>query len=174
MIISQTQSEISAALKLVSKSELKRVRLRKCHVSLEGTDERLKGPFSLAQSHNSTASTIVANILRIEVRFTFQSLAIEEKTSLFSVECYFDLDYALEEGYEPSPESIEAFSDGNAIFNCWPYAREFVQSMTSRMELNPPPLPLLRIVPKKPAPKAPASTPLTEPVSEPGTADPSR
>ena len=109
MIISQTQSEIDAALGLVSKSDLKQVRLHRGHVSLEGEEERLKGPFKLVQSHNSTANAIVEHILRIEVGFHFQSFAAtEEKALLFSVECSFDLDYQLEEGYQPSPEAIEA------------------------------------------------------------------
>jgi hypothetical protein len=85
------------------------------------------------------------------------------------VECAFDLDYELaDKSFQPSPESVTAFKDGNAVFNCWPYTREFVHNMAARMGLELPPLPLLRIVPKqaaseplppkeqrKPAPKRP-------------------
>jgi hypothetical protein len=79
---------------------------------------------------------------------------------LFGVECAFDIDYEIEDkSYIPSPESIAAFKDGNAIFNCWPYAREFVQNITIRMAVHPPPLPFLRIVPKrKPKAEVPAAT----------------
>jgi hypothetical protein len=72
-------------------------------------------------------------------------------TLLFSIECAFDLDYEIQGGtFEPTPQSIAAFKDGNAIFNAWPYARELVNSLTSRMDLHAPPLPFLRIVPKPP------------------------
>jgi hypothetical protein len=79
---------------------------------------------------------------------------------LFSIECAFDLDYEInDKDFEPLPESISAFKDGNAIFNCWPYARELVSSLTSRMDLQVPALPFLRMAPKPPtAPKPQVST----------------
>jgi len=159
MIISQEQSELNAAQPLISKSELKRIRLRQCHAPLEGEESSLKGPFSLAQTHTSRANAVMGRLLRIEVSFHFQSFdASENKAELFSIQCSFDLDYELEEGYQPPAEAIESFKNGNAIFNCWPYARECVQSITNRMGTNPPPLPLLRMVPKKAEPKIVAKT----------------
>lgn len=150
MIISQTQDEIRAGWALQAKCELKRVALRQCRVSLEGAEEALKGPFSLKLSHISAASPIRSGVLRIEVRFQFQSYdKSEPPSSLFSIECAYDLDYEIQDkSFQPLSESIAAFKDGNAIFNCWPYAREFVQNMVTRMELHPPPLPFLRILPK--------------------------
>lgn len=150
MIISQSQEEIKAAVTLQSKCELKRVGLRQCHASLEGTEAELTGPFSLRVSHNSIANAILDGFLRIEGRFQIQGYDSSESPSLlFSIECTFDLDYEIQDkSFEPSSQSIAAFKDGNAIFNCWPYARELVNSLTSRMDLHVPPLPFLRIVPK--------------------------
>jgi preprotein translocase subunit SecB len=42
---------------------------------------------------------------------------------------------------------MDAFADRFAVFNAWPYMRETIQSITQRMGFNPPPLPLLRLVP---------------------------
>jgi len=165
MIISQEQKEINAARELVSKSELKRVRLHRCHAELQGEENGLTPPFGLAQSHN-TAAVLVDNVLRIEVAFNFQGFdGSEGKVSLFSIQCSFDVDYEVEAGYHPDQEAIDAFKDGNAVFNCWPYARECVQNLASRMALShPPPLPLLRMVPKaKPSAKA---TPPKSPQSD--------
>lgn len=150
MIISQAQEEIRAALSLQQKCELKSITLRQCHVSLEGSEDKLIGPFSLKVSHNAVANAIADGILRIEVRFQVQCYdSSEPPTLLFNIESAFDADYGIEDrSFIPAPESIAAFKDGNAIFNCWPYAREFVQSMTERMAVHPPPLPLLRLVPK--------------------------
>jgi hypothetical protein len=154
MIISQEQTEINAALELIAKSELKRIRLRKCNCTLEGEENRLKLPFGLAKSHNSTASALIDQVLTVEVAFRFQGFdSSEQKASLFSIDCSFELDYEVQAGYFPAPEAINSFKDGNAVFNCWAYAREFVQSMAGRMALQPPPLPLLRILPKV-APRA--------------------
>jgi hypothetical protein len=149
MTISQEQKDIDAARPLIGKCELKRVRLRRCSADLQGEEIGLKAPFGLAHSHNTTAS-LIDNLLRIEVAYNFQGFdASESKASLFSVQCVFDLDYEISDAkYRPEQEAINAFKDGNALFNCWPYARECLQSITSRMALTPPPLPLLRIVTK--------------------------
>jgi hypothetical protein len=152
MIISQSQEEIRAAMDLQSKCELRRVGLRQCHASLEGTETELTSPFYLRVSHNSTANSQLGGTLRIEARFQAQGYdSSVPPTLLFSIECAFDLDYEIQGGtFEPTPQSIAAFKDGNAIFNAWPYARELVNSLTSRMDLHAPPLPFLRIVPKPP------------------------
>jgi hypothetical protein len=169
MIISQSQEEIQAAVALQSKCELKRISLRQCHASLEGTPADLAGPFSLRISHNSTANAILEGVLRIEGRFQVQGYDSSESPALlFSIECAFDLDYELQDkSFEPMAQSVAAFKDGNAIFNCWPYARELVDNLTSRMDLRVPALPFLRIVPKPPVAR-PADHPIpTETVSDP-------
>lgn len=149
MTISQKPEEIREALALMSKCELKRVALKECHTSAEATKDA-KGPFSVRVSHNSTANAILDGILRIEVRFQIESYdAAEPPAIIFNFQCSFTLDYELEDhSLAPSAESIAAFKDGNAVFNCWSYVREFFQSIASRMELSPPPLPLLRIIPQ--------------------------
>jgi len=98
---------------------------------------------------------LIDGTLRIEVVFRFQGFdSSEGKVPLFSIECSFDVEYEIESGFQPSPEAIAVFKDGNAVFNCWPYAREFLQSITSRLGHQTPAIPLLRIVPKKADPKA--------------------
>lgn len=150
MIISQTPEEISAAQIIQQKCELVSIILRQCHVSLEGSEATLKRPFSLKLSHNSIANALLNDTLSIEVRYQIQCYDSSEPPSLlFSVECSFQVDYEIQDKeFNPPAESIEAFKDGNAIFNTWPYAREFAQSMNTRMGVHPPPIPLLRIVPK--------------------------
>ncbi len=151
MLISQDTKEIKAALALQSKCELAQVSLRQCHASLEGSEETLKEPFSIRLSHNSTANAISNGVLQIEVRFQFQTYDSGEPPSLLcSIVCAFDLKYEISDNaFQPTAESIAAFKDGNAIFNCWPYVREFMQSTSARMGLRTPPLPLLRIAPRK-------------------------
>ena len=150
MIISQSREEIQAAIALQSKCELKRVGLRQAHASIESTESELTAPFSIRVSHNSIANAIVDRVLRIEGRFQVHGYDSSDCPALlFSVECAFDLDYEIQDkSFEPTEQSISAFKDGNAIFNCWPYARELVNSLTSRMDLHVPPFPFLRIVPK--------------------------
>ena len=165
MIISQSQEEIRAAAVLQAKCELKRVGLRQCHASLDGTEAELTGPFSLRVSHTAVAKGIRDGILPIETCFSAQGYdSSEPPILLFNIECTFDLEYQIQDtAFEPSAQSLAAFKDGNAIFNAWPYAREFVNSLTSRMELHAPPLPFLRMVPKPPVkPKDPAKAVVSE------------
>ena len=167
MLISQTPEEIKAGSALIAKCQLKHVRLHRCLASLEAESEALTQPFKLRALYNSIAGEIVDQRLPIQVQFSFESFdASKEETVLFKIECAFDLDYELEPKYQPTAESVEAFKNGNAIFNSWPYARECVQTITAKMALQPPPLPLLRIAPKKPA------SPVVAPVAPPPVPDP--
>jgi hypothetical protein len=149
MIISQDPEAIRHAQALQTQCELRRVALHACHASTDGRLSDAKPPFALRLNHNSVAHAILEGILRIEVAFQIQGFdSTVPPMLLFSIDCTFDLDYAINNReYQPTEESISAFKDGNAVFNCWPYARELAQSLTTRMEFQPPPLPLLRIVP---------------------------
>ncbi|MGQ9633143.1 MAG: hypothetical protein ACUVXB_02760 [Bryobacteraceae bacterium] len=59
----------------------------------------------------------------------------------------FAVRYVLKEDHWPEEQEREAFNEGNAVFLCWPYAREVVQNRILRMGLALPPLLLLRIAP---------------------------
>jgi hypothetical protein len=167
MIISQSYEEIQAAAPLQSKCELVRIALSECHASMVGTREKLQPPFHLQLSRNSIANAIVENVLRIQVKFQVQGLDKSSPSSqLFGIECAFDLDYQIQDQFQPSTEAIAAFKDGNAVFNCWPYVREFIQSTVSRMSIAPPPIPLLRFIPRPKAAEAePAEAPAESPKS---------
>lgn len=159
MVISQEYAAIEATRELLAKCEMSSIRLRRCNATLQGEEEKLTAPIKLAFSHSASSPGLIDGILRIEADFRFQGFdSSEGKSPLFSLDCSFDIDYEIKEGFAPPPEAIEAFKEGNAIFNCWPYARELVQNLTSKMCLSPPPLPLLRMIPK-PKPKPSTSAP---------------
>lgn len=153
MVISQEPEEIKNAFALQTKCQLKRVVLRRCQTSVESVEAVSKGAMSWRLSHTATANAIVDGLLRIQVEFHVHGeSSAEPPARLALVECAFDLDYELDDkSFQPSPESVTAFKDGNAVFNCWPYTREFVQNIAARMGLDLPPLPFLRIVPKQAA-----------------------
>jgi preprotein translocase subunit SecB len=58
------------------------------------------------------------------------------------VKVSFEISYRLPEGFAASAEELEEFAQVNAVFNVWPYCREFVQTTTARMGLPPIVLPL--------------------------------
>ena len=151
MLISPTRDEFRPAQSLQSHCELRQVTLVRCAGWKAPAGTQLSEPYTLNESHSS-ATTLVNDVLAVDV--SFEAFAVDaNKTKVFSVECVYELRYGLGEGYRPEGNEIEAFKNGNAIFNCWPYFREFFQNLTSRMGEAPPPLPFLRVaVAPKPVP----------------------
>ena len=152
MLISQAVEEIRLAFSVQSHCTLEDIRLSHCHVSLENYEENLKSPFRIRLSKPTThASLLSHSSLRVRATFAVEGQdSSKSPKSLFKVECSFDLNYSIQSDFRPGEAELKAFKDGNAIFNCWPYVREFVQNLTMRMDLDAPPLPLLRIAPKPP------------------------
>lgn len=151
--LTPTKRDIQLALAISNRATLSEIVLTKCSVS--GTRDRaLVEPFTMNVRTVATRSNVEGGNLEVEVNFEFKSLdGSETPVVVFLVDCVFWISYQLEEGFTPEPEQIAAFSNGNVIYNCWPYLREFVQSTAMRMGHTPPPLPLLRVKPKS-EPKA--------------------
>ena len=86
-------------------------------------------------------------VIEVDFRLTGNKQADNPKAKpVILVECSFEVSYQLNSGFEPSTEQIQAFKDGNAIFNCWPYCRQYVQDMVLRLGYPPITLPFLRVV----------------------------
>ena len=146
MLISPTREEFKAAQSLQTHCELDHIALLRGSGSRAPAGTQLSEPYTLNESHSSTAR-LINDVLAVEV--SFEAFAVDaKKIKVFSVECAYELCYGLKEGYRPEESGVEAFKNGNAIFNCWPYFREFFQNLTSRMGHTPPPLPFLRVAPK--------------------------
>jgi preprotein translocase subunit SecB len=62
-----------------------------------------------------------------------------------SIAGVFELVYRIHAEIKASPSQLQAFAESNAVFNSWPYFREYVQAMTTRMALPPIMLPLFRL-----------------------------
>jgi hypothetical protein len=107
--------------------------------------------------------------ITLAVEFDFRIWAGEEEPrDLARIRCRFDADYDLHPDFDPSEPQIAAFHNGNAVFNCWPYFREFIQSTTVRMSLPPATVPFLRLVPiKKPQVIDAKGTQVTAPAEAP-------
>jgi hypothetical protein len=93
------------------------------------------------------AETVTQSSGRESVRGSKKATPSEEAP--LAVEVGFETDYTLRDGFVPSDEAIVAFKDGNAIFNVWPYFREFLQSSTTRMGHPPLTAPFLKLRPKQ-------------------------
>jgi hypothetical protein len=150
MLISQTKEQIQALSALQAKCEIQAVTLLSCTVARAKTPSSFKEPYSVKPALSNISFVRHGDSLVVEVSFEYSAWdSSEPPERLFLVNCSFEVSYKIDEDYYPSPEELSSFSRGTAVFNCWPYAREFLRDITARIGHQTPALPLLRIVPKK-------------------------
>jgi hypothetical protein len=129
--------------------ELESIRLRSCRSESSEFPGELTGPFTLNfRDPVGRALGVSGPHLVTEATIDLESFDSSEKKNLvFRCSGTFQLEYHIEEGFKPTKEEMDAFAETFAVFNSWPYIRETLQSITQRMGFNPPPLPLLKLVP---------------------------
>lgn len=155
--IQQTAEQAELAFELHTHAEIESVRLLKSRVARRSLLEPLRGPIALRLKHKARQASAPEGLLRLEISFhlsgTEENAAATARCArdgkpLVLIECTWEVDYRLVDKYQPTAEAVKAFKDGNAVFNCWPYFREYVQNTITRMNLPPLTIPLLRLVPK--------------------------
>lgn len=93
--------------------------------------------------------------MRVETAFSLEVRSADDDERLQAeIRATFELSYAIPDEESFSPEELEAFAEGNAVFNAWPYWRELVQASLARMSLPPLTLPVFRVVPAESADEA--------------------
>lgn len=151
MNISQTKEQIKALSALQNNCEMESIDLQLCNATRPKTGIAFKEPFSAKPIVSNVSSSLSGRRFVVELAFEYSAWdSSETPERLFQVNCVFEVAYRLNESYTPTEEEKSSFSRGTALFNCWPYAREFFRDITTRLGHAAPTLPLLRITPKKP------------------------
>ena len=57
----------------------------------------------------------------------------------------FELSYRVPKGTQAKDAALQEFAKVNGVFNAWPYCREFIQGLTTRMGLPAVVIPVFRI-----------------------------
>ncbi|MYD71373.1 MAG: hypothetical protein F4W89_11630 [Acidobacteria bacterium] len=111
--------------------------------------------------------------LEIEVAFRLDvSNASDQREFQAEIRAKFELSYQIPADEEFSSEELEAFADINAVFNAWPYWREWVQTSMSRMGMPVMTVPVFRV--QRPASAEAPATAETEDESDESTDESSR
>ncbi len=160
IIIEQTQEDIVLAFAVHSNAAICGIRLFRSRIAGQLLDQPTEGRIVVRFTMKSRNVEAPKTKLRFEVGFRVSGQVEtqpaqkkpEKKGVLVAVACTYAVDYELREGFEPSAKQVKAFKDGNVIFNCWPYFREYLQESVQRMGFPPLTAPFLRVQPK--APKA--------------------
>lgn len=160
IIIEQSQDETKLAFEVNSNATIGRIRLTRAKVASRATEEELKPPIAVVFNIESRHVSTPANVMRLEIAFRMMGTEekeegkkatpeekpdLKESEPVVLVECAYEVDYVLREGFSITPEHVKAFKDGNAIFNIWPYFREYLQNTLQRMGLPPLAAPFLRL-----------------------------
>ena len=164
IVIEQDQGDTKLAFEVHQNAAIDRIRLARATVESQAIGEGSGAPIAVMFDFDSRSLNAPPNILRIEIEFRMAGVeevegAAKDKPSkkrkeatkreaLVRVECDYEVDYALREGFDLTPQHVKAFKDGNAIFNAWPYFREYLQNNLQRMGLPPLTAPFLRLQPK--------------------------
>lgn len=161
MVIKQTTEELKQAIALNCNSDLISIRVTQAELWSAPTDNLIDD--QEAETEIAFRPTVVrrqSDSLGLTIEFHFGvSSGVDKPMDLLKVNCRFEAVYSIATDFEPTNEQIAAFHKGNAVFNCWPFFREFVQNATVRMHIPPPAVPFLRIMPAVPTdpPNAPQS-----------------
>ena len=148
--ISQTNEQIKALSALHAHCELEGITLQTCTSTRAKAGSQFKEPFSVKPALSNISQFLQGEFFIVEVSFEYTAWdSSEPPERLFLVTCTFEVAYRIRDGYTPAPEEQSSFSRGTAVFNCWPYAREFLRDITARLGHQTPVLPLLKITPKK-------------------------
>jgi hypothetical protein len=150
MRLSQTKEQIKALSAFQDHCEIDTITLQSCDATRAKAGAEFKEPFEVKPSLTNISSSFQGKNFVVEVSFEYTAWdSSEPRERLFKVDCTFEVSYRLRDEYHPTEEEKSSFSKGTAVFNCWPYAREFLRDVTARLGHQTPPLPLLRISPKK-------------------------
>jgi hypothetical protein len=152
MFLTQTGEQLQALSEFQSHCEIRDVTLLMCSALRAKLTRPPVEPISIRPSLSNISSRFQGDCFMVEVSFEYSAWdSSEPPERVFLINSTFEVTYQMLDEYSPSQDAIQSFSRGTAVFNCWPYAREFLSDITARMGHQAPALPLLRIAPKKEA-----------------------
>lgn len=162
--LTRTTEQLSALRRFQDKCDLEAITLLSCNATRGEAGTVYIEPYSIRPGVSNISWSQTARLFVAKISFEYDAWdSAEPSQRLFQVNCTFEVSYQLREGYVPTEEEKSSFSRATALFNCWPFAREFFRDLTTRLGHNTPLLPLLHVIPKQ----ATVAPPTLEAPSEP-------
>lgn len=134
--------------RVIAAVQLEDVRLRAGSFSRRVSSPAEAGRVTVEISHSAHAEPLSEKSAFLVVFTGNAALRPAESSSkepALEAHVEIELRYGHPEGMDFQPDELEAFANLNGVFNAWPYFREFVQSVTTRMGLPPFVLPVFRV-----------------------------
>jgi hypothetical protein len=128
---------------LQARLQLRDVTLYECEAQGAGPPNAAVGPVTLTADLDSVVSLATAS--NIDFAVTMRVVCEDEVT--FHIQTTFLVRYRFLDGAKPASTSeLNAFRRSYPPITAWPYIRETVQALASRMGFPTEPLPLLRLL----------------------------
>jgi preprotein translocase subunit SecB len=153
--------DFAAIARVAKRAELRSVRMveisAKCDPAALGT---------LVPSVNVECKSGSLNDGILEVICVYDFAAHANEVQAVESKITYLLAYEISGGENPSPEDLAEFARANGTLNSWPFVREVLFGLTSRMGYPPYTLPLMHFNAKSAPPKDPGPSAEKTPVGE--------
>ena len=149
--------DFAAIGRVAKRSELKSLRL----ISISSKcDKTVMGTLVPSIELNCSPGVLENSTLEVtcEYSFTAHSSAVEA----VSATIVYLLTYEITGGESPNPDDLAEFARANGTLNSWPFIREVLFGLTSRMGFPPYTLPLMHFNPPKVTAQVAEKTPGVE------------
>lgn len=151
------------AIPVSDRVQIRDVRLIQCNSRVESSAFAAPHPPRFQASYKHEASTQAApdcTQIAVVARFHFSAIREGEKPGApcIDIDASFLVTYVAEGLTGVGPENFNSFGALNGVFNAWPYWRELLHSLISRMGLPAFVLPVMRLGSTKPLPEGPQDT----------------
>lgn len=138
-----------SAVKVSDRVEFQSVKLlscvcmqkKKCPVGPKAFDITKTSRYEINDEHN-----VIGVIVQFGLHAYGKGVEQKKKNSFFDIDATFILSYSISSCDGLNDIEFNNFAQLNGIYNAWPYWREFVQSITSRMGLPTLTVPVFRFV----------------------------
>jgi len=164
--LSQATVDFAAVARVSRFTELKDIRLT--DVSAKSDPKIIAAP--LESEFTQESSVVGRDSESLEVSCAYHFVGRSAGEQAISIDITYLVQYALTAKEPLADEDVSQFAVANSTLHSWPFVREFLHGLTSRMGFPPFKLGVMHFVPMKPAPAkedAKEETPKTEePVGE--------
>lgn len=151
IVVEQKPEAAKLAIQVHSNSAITRMRVRSAKLLGQSLAQKPEGATIDPKFHfKSRVIEAQTSFLLVRIDFRFQGI-VQGKTStpsakpLVDINCSYEVTYEIREGFDLTEKHAAAFAGGNAIFNAWPFFREFLHTSLQRMGFPPLTAPFLRL-----------------------------
>ncbi len=133
--------DFAAVSRVASRIELKDIRLTEVQAK---SNPSVSGTLEPCFNHDCKVLSHEPNALRVACHYRFEVHVTE--TPVLEADTTYLLTYEIHGGEALAENDLSQFAFANGTLHTWPFAREFVHSLTSRMGYPPYTLPVFHFV----------------------------